>query len=177
VTPEVQIETVTISPYFALQGVKIALEILFVCILLHLLYTEFKEIRARKAQRKAALIWAGGGKNVESTWTQALVEHFWSGEDSMSNVIDAATIGLGIWLCVTWLQVTFAMSEAEYALKHLHRPTGVVAYDDTDYDVWSVYHHEVTRTEHKVEGVIYKMVRLGSSLNSFIFPFVSSVES
>jgi len=158
VTPKMNIETVTISPYFSLQALKIFLEVLFVGILAQWLYVEFTEIRARKARRKAVTLWAGGGKSTEPTWWQALVEHFWSGEEPVSNFVDIVTIGLGVWICATWMQVTFAMFDAEYALKHLHRPSGVVAYDDTDHDVWSDYHHEVVYAEHKVETVIHGMV-------------------
>jgi len=162
VTPEVHIETVTISPYFALQAVKLFLEGLFVGILLHLLYTEFNEIRGRRIQKKALLIWAGAGKNMTPTWAQAIIEHYYSGDEPLSNIVDAVTVGLGIWITCTWIQVTIAMSAAEYSLKHLHRPEGDVAYDDTDHDIWSVYHHEVIHAEHNVEAVIYGMVRLFS---------------
>jgi len=159
VNPEIRIETVTISPYFAMQAVKLCLEALFVVILAYLLFTEFKEIRARKVQKKALFLWAGGSKSMSPTWRHAIVEHFWSGDDPMSNVVDLSTIGLGIWICCTWIQVTIAMAAAENALKHLHRPEGDVAYDDTDHDIWSVYHHEVIHAEHAIEIVIEGMVR------------------
>jgi len=159
VIPEVHIETVTISPYFTMQALKLCLEVLFVGILLHLLYGEFQEIRGRKNHRKALLLWTGGGKNMMPSWFQAFIEHYYSGDEPLSNIVDLATIVLGFWLCYTWIQVTISMTAAEYALKHLHRPEGDVAYDDTDHDVWSVYHHEVIHAEHKIEAVIYGMVR------------------
>jgi len=93
------------------------------------------------------------------SWFQAFIEHYYSGDEPLSNIVDLATIVLGFWLCYTWIQVTISMTAAEYALKHLHRPEGDVAYDDTDHDVWSVYHHEVIHAEHKIEAVIYGMVR------------------
>jgi hypothetical protein len=165
VNPEIRIETVTISPYFAMQAVKLCLEALFVVILAYLLFTEFKEIRARKVQKKALFLWAGGSKSMSPTWRHAIVEHFWSGDDPMSNVVDFSTIVLGTWICCTWIQVTIAMAVAENALKHLHRPEGDVAYDDTDHDIWSVYHHEVIYAEHAIEIVIEGMVRTSRGKN------------
>jgi hypothetical protein len=147
-----------------MQAVKLCLEILFVGILLHLLYTEFSEIRSRRIQKKALLIWAGAGKNLTPSWLQAFIEHYWSGDEPLSNIVDAVTVGLGIWITCTWIQVTVSMTAAEYALKHLHRPEGDVAYDDTDHDIWSVYHHEVIHAEHKIQAVIYGMVGLVSEI-------------
>jgi hypothetical protein len=158
VAPSKKIETVPLSPYFADKEFKIILEVLFVGILLHLLRTEYKEIRARRARRKALSLWAGSGQKKRMLWREAIVEHFWSGDEPFGNV-DLATMVLGFWIVAMWVVLVGQMAVAEAGLKHLHRPEGEVAYDDTDHDVWSDYHHEVTHVEHLIMEVVHNMVR------------------
>ena len=166
-----KVETVTISPYFAKQAFKLTLEVLFIMVLLYLLHTECHEIYERKKELMDSAEWT---ETHLSTWYHAVVEHFWSGHAPLGNAVDVTTIGLGVALCVVWLQVTFAMADAEYSLKHLHRPEGDVAYDDTDHDVWSVYHHEVAYTELKIADVLYKMVII---MPSFRYGSMSSLST
>ena len=153
-----KVETVPINPYFAQREFKVILEFMFVVILVHFLVAEFKEIRARKARRNSLSLWAGGGMKAKPTWREAIVEHFWTGDEPLSNVIDMVTIGLGFAICAIWSQIIGQMASAEDGLKNLHRPEGVVEYDDTDHDVWSDYHHEVTDVEHMVLEVMHSMV-------------------
>ena len=158
--PSMSIETAPLSPYFAQRYFKVSLEFLFMCVLVHLIYTEYREVKARKSRRKALSIWAGkGGIKAKSTWKQALVEHFWSGDDPLSNIVDVATIVLGFGICIEWFVLTQHMDKAETALQHLHRPDGVVQYDDTDHDAWSDYHYEIEHIEHLVGIVMDDMVR------------------
>jgi hypothetical protein len=159
VKPTMQVETVTLSPYFSQREFKLVLEILFIGLLVFLFSTELHEIRARLGLENAFAMGAGGSEKVAiMTLGQAIVEHFWSGHEPIGNVVDMVTIGLGVSICGTWLQVVFAMATAEAALVNLHRPTGDVAYDDTDHDVWSEYHHNVAHAEHLIAAVINRMV-------------------
>ena len=148
-------EIVTISPYFAKQAVKLTLEVLFIGVLLYLLHTECNEIYERKKKLMNSAEWA---ETNLSTWYHAVVEHFWSGHEPLGNTVDITAIGLGVALCVMWLRITYAMADVEYSLKNLQRPDGEVAYDDTDHDVWSVYHHEVAYTEIKIVNLLSMMV-------------------
>ena len=116
---------------------------------------------------------SGSEKVAITTLGQAIVEHFWSGHEPIGNVVDMVTIGFGVSICGTWLQVVFAMATAEDALVNLHRPTGDVAYDDTDHDVWSEYHHDVTHAEHLIAAVINRMVIRRNIMNFFCVPLSS----
>jgi hypothetical protein len=91
--------------------------------------------------------------------SSGVVEHFWSGDEPLSNIIDMATIGLGFAICAIWARLVREMGAAENSLKHLHRPDGDVTYDDTDHDVWSDYHHEVSNVEDLIASVLHSMVR------------------
>jgi hypothetical protein len=165
-----QVETVTLSPYFSQREFKLLLEILFIGVLAFLFSTELQEIRARQGPQNAFATGASVSEKVAiTTLGQAIIEHFWSGHEPMGNVLDMVTVGLGVSICGTWLQVTFAMATAEDALVNLHRPTGDVAYDDTDHDVWSEYHHDVAHAEHLIAAVINRMVMLRSFVNFFVF--------
>ena len=165
-----KVETVTISPYFAKQAFKLILEVLFIIVLVYLLHTECYEIYTRKKE----LIEYGPLKTHLSTWYHAVIEHFWSGHEPLGNAVDLTAIVLGASISTTWLQVTFAMRKAEDSLQNLHRPEGEVAYDDTDHDVWSVYHHEVADTEHLVADVMYRMVSFSCLARFHVFPKLTS---
>jgi len=162
VKPSIKVETVTISPYFAKQAFKLTLEVLFIGVLVYLLHTECHEIYVRKMELTNSAEWA---ESHLSTWYHAVIEHFWSGHEPLGNAVDVTAIGIGIALCVIWLQVVFAMADVEHSLKHLHRPEGDVAYDDTDHDVWSVYHHEVAYTETKIINLLSMMVNSTSKFH------------
>jgi hypothetical protein len=116
-------------------------------------------------------LWTGGGKKAAPTWGQAIIEHYWSGDQPVGNLVDMATIGLGISIGCNWLLVTFAMTTAQNAFLNLHRPTGIVTYDDTDHDVWSEYHHDVKNTELLIADVINRMVLRGSVSAPFVACF------
>ena len=160
VDPHLKIETVPINPYFADKEFKIILEVMFIIILAHLARTEHIEMRARRARRNAWALWTGTGtdETKRSHALKAVSEHFWSGEEPFSNVVDTAKTWLGIWIVVMWVVLVNEMGAAEDGLKHLHRPEGEVAYDDTDHDVWSDYHHEVAHVEHLIVKVMRSMV-------------------
>ena len=161
VEPKMMVETVPINPYFADMAFKVVLEIMFVGILVHLFRNEVLEIRSRMLRRRTLHMWARGkgGSKTRSFLFEALIEHFWSGEEPVSNLIDAVTIGLGIEIVVLWFYLVKQMGAAEDALKNLHRPEGMVAYDDTDHDVWSEYHYDVTHVENLIMEVVQSMVR------------------
>ena len=145
-----KIETVPISPYFYHPELKIVLESLFVGILVHFLVTKFKQVRACRAQQS------------RSSWIGAITEYFLQDSMALGSMVDLLAIGLGVSICVVWFRVVQEMATAEHELAHLTRPDGVVEYDDTDHDKWSVYHHDVAHVEHLVAEVMHTMVRVGS---------------
>lgn len=170
---DVSLETVPLSPYFENRTMKFILEFLFGIVILKLAYTEFREIRGRKSRRKALAVWMHKEDvETESTikpfirspviraWLGAVHEHYFGSEQPISNFVDLATVGLGIALGVLWLLLVKHCQTAEDALEGLRRPNGAVAYDDTDADAWSIYHHDVVFVQDSVETVIKDMVTM-----------------
>jgi hypothetical protein len=155
-------ETIPLSPYFANTEMKFVMEIIFVAIFLKLAFKEFKEIRSRKVRLKALAIWAKGHGNKSSQtknlWVRALHEHYISGDEPISNVIDLLQVGFSIVLCIIWFFFVRDALHAEHALVNLHRPSGIVNYDDNSLDDWSIYHRAVAHVEILIGTAIHDMV-------------------
>ena len=138
VEPYADIETLPLSPYFHLGWMKIMFEVFYVMIILYMLGTEMREVYDQRRFIK-------GKKN--RTWKNALIKHYWTDEGSSGNCIDLVNVGIGIALCVEWLELVRHLRIIEIKMQDLHRPSGEVSYDDNDADVWSHYHHQIAEIE------------------------------
>ena len=155
VTPVYEIHTIPLDAYHSNKWFKVTLEVLFIGGLLYLFVAEVREIRGRRARRKAVALWTG--KQVDMTWAQATWEHY-TGEDALGNFVDVGFMAVGFTLCLFWGVVVGEIEVLANTLSELHRPDSVVTYDDTDHDEWSEYHHEIGHIEELAEHAMDVMV-------------------
>ena len=155
VTPVYEIHTIPLDAYHSNKWFKVTLEVLFIGGLLYLFVAEVREIRGRRARRKAVALWTG--KQVDMTWAQATWEHY-TGEDALGNFVDVGFMAVGFTLCLFWGMVVGEIEVLANTLSELHRPDSVVTYDDTDHDEWSEYHHEIGHIEELAEHAMDVMV-------------------
>jgi hypothetical protein len=164
------LETIPLSPYFTNKWFKWSLEMLFVVFIIHLLFVEASEIYTEKQSASNA-----DPKTTPTSWSTVLRRHFVSGGASVTNIVDLITFSVAIALCAYWAMFVRDAENAEAAMMDLHRPDGDVAYDDTDADAWSVYHHHIADVEELVEKMIVDMVimmfLLIVSFNQFLISF------
>jgi hypothetical protein len=140
---------------------KFVMEVLFVAIFMKLSIKEFKEIRSRKFRLVVLSIWTKGHESLRTKgnfWMRAIREHYVNGDEPISNLIDLLQVLFSISLCVVWLHFIREVACAERALVGLHRPVGVVNYDDNSLDEWSIYHRNVDYVDSSVQTAIYDMV-------------------
>mmetsp|Transcript_8139 Transcript_8139/g.9707 ORF Transcript_8139/g.9707 Transcript_8139/m.9707 type:complete len:107 (+) Transcript_8139:459-779(+) len=96
--------------------------------------------------------------NSNKTISNALYIVYFSHEDWFGSWLDLSYIFCGIFQCIEWILFVQNLKVVEKHLQGLHRPSGVVAYDDNDADVWSDYHHEIADIELEVGRAIENMV-------------------
>jgi hypothetical protein len=179
VEPIVSSETIPVNPYFVNTIFKFAMEFLFMVIVVKLAYKEYKEIRARKSRLKVLIIWSKGHGNskaqsIKNLWVMAIHEHFISGDEPISNLIDLLQFGFSLSLCIVWLLFVRDALNAESALIDLHRPSGIVNYDDNSLDDWSIYHRAVDHVENLVRTAINRMVRIVPSKTIIILRAINN---
>jgi hypothetical protein len=167
------LDTVPISPYFENRWLKWPLELFFVVFLFHQTATAATLICTEKRMIEESLKDAEGSlgashppsrenlsrKHSKSTWLNSILRHFVAGDTPLANCFDVAIILVGLILCVIWVLLTQNARIAESSMMALRRPDGDVAYDDTDSDSWSLYHHDIAHVETKIERIIEDMVR------------------
>jgi hypothetical protein len=157
ITPHLEIETLSLVPYFAHGVLKAILEVLYVLMLLDRMFTLLKEFRARVMSNQG---------EEGSAVLKTLKDVYWN--EGSSNWLDLINIAVGTMLCVEWGLLVMNLRTIEDGLADLHRPSGEVQYDDTDSDVWSVYHHDIADIELTVGDAIHNMVSFCSLLFAYI---------
>jgi hypothetical protein len=161
---EIVLDTVPISPYFSNKWFKWLLELLFVIFLFHqtasvatMVCAEKRTMGERLKESEQSLETLSP-MQPKSTWLRSILRHFVTGNTPISNCFDVAIIIVGFTVCVTWVLLTQNARIAESSMIALRRPDGDVAYDDTDSDSWSLFHHDITHVETHIEKIIQDMV-------------------
>jgi len=138
ITPSIDIETISLSPYFANGILKGFVEVLYVLMLLDRSFTLLKELYTRIRLNK----------DTSSGIMTSLKEHYW--DCGTTNWLTLSNVLFGSLLCFEWLSLVFHLNIIESTLAKMRRPSGEETYDDNDSDVWSLYHHEIADVEETV---------------------------
>jgi hypothetical protein len=142
-----EVETLSLVPYYTHGVLKAILEVLYVLMLLDRMFTLLREFRARVTSNQG---------EEGSAVLKTLKDVYWN--EGSSNWLDLINIVVGTMLCVEWGLLVMNLRTIEDGLADLHRPSGEVQYDDTDSDVWSVYHHDIADIELVVVEAVFHMV-------------------
>jgi hypothetical protein len=152
------IETIPLTPYRSHKELKIALGVIFCLYLLSIIASLFSGVCSKNESASPAPPTEGADKESVAP-ALAKASYFSRIKQPLSKAIDVSTLVLGCTLCVVWAVLIVDMRELEIKLMHLHRPEeDVVAYDDTDADTWSNYHHDIDHIQEMVEDVVGNMV-------------------
>jgi hypothetical protein len=165
VEPIVSSQTIPLSSFVKNKIFKFVMEFIFVTIFMNIAFKEISEIRARKVRLKFLAIWTKGHKILNTqrrvnVWIHALHEHYISGDEPISNLIDLLQEGFSLTLCIVWVLFVYHALDAEHALVLLHRTSEIVNYDDQSLADWPGYHRAVDHVEILIATAIHDMVHM-----------------
>lgn len=141
IVPSAEIETVPLDPYHSDLWLKIALEVCYVAMYMHIFLYEFRMIKRK---------WREHGR-------AALRLHYLSGFKSVGHWIDVANIAVGTTVSALWVRFIINLRTVRRLLRSLDRPEGDPSYDDLEAGAWSRYRDDVFDAESSVGDSIVTM--------------------